>query len=425
MNQSNQKPKAILIDVIPVDMSKMEAYKRLEELESLVNTYGGIVVVKTIQKRTNPDYATFIGKGKIDEILEIGKEEKAKLLILNNIAKPGQLFNLGEIFRKENIEVWDRIDLILKIFDKHATTSEAKLQIELAKIRHMGPRIFKMGVDLMQQEGARGTRGGPGETNIEIMKRHLRKQEDNIMKKLEHYEVINRGHRERRRRQNLKTVALVGYTNAGKSSLLKALTGKDVYIANELFATLDTRVGRLYIQDQYRELLISDTIGFIQDLPPSLIKAFRSTLSEAIDADLLLHVIDISDPMMHQKIVVVENILDQLGVGNKPKIYVFNKIDAVDLNKKNEDDVIDERVQKDLIEAGILHPETSNVLIAGHNTAKYLGWLSEDERRMEEITKISIEHLTQKHEKYLPVFVSAANKINLEELIRKIAKIVK
>lgn len=421
----NQKPKAILIDVIPLEMSKVEAYKRLEELECLVNTYGGIVVIKTIQKRAIPDYSTFIGKGKIEEIVEIAKQEKTQFLILNNIAKPGQLFNLGEIFRKEKMEVWDRIDLILRIFDKHATTTEAKLQINLARIRHMGPRIFKMGVDLMQQEGVKGTRGGPGETNIELMKRHLKKQEDVIMKKLEHYEVINRGHRERRKRQNLKTVALVGYTNAGKSSLLKALTGKDVYIADELFATLDTRVGRLYLKDQYREILISDTIGFIQDLPPSLIQAFRSTLSEAIDADLLLHVIDISDPMMRQKIVVVEDILDQLGVSDKPKIYVFNKIDAIDLDKKEKEEIIEEPDHDKLVKKGILHPDTHNVLIAGKETARHLGWLSEDEKYVEEIDRISIENLTKKHQKCLPVFVSAAKKINLNELIGKIAKIMK
>ncbi|MDP3793385.1 MAG: GTPase HflX, partial [Candidatus Uhrbacteria bacterium] len=233
--------------------------------------------------------------------------------------------------RAHHMAVWDRVDLILKIFSKHAKTAEAKLQIKLAAIHHMGPRIFGMGMEMMQQTGGIGTRG-LGETNTEIMKRHLAEQEKQVKKDLERIARSRLNHRQRRDRLGLKTVSIVGYTNAGKSSLLNALTNKKAYVANELFATLDTRVGKMWMKQPEGErmgspLLLSDTIGFIQDLPPQLIDAFRSTLDETIDADLILHVIDASDPYMRDKIQEVETILEQLGVSRTPKIYVFNKMD--------------------------------------------------------------------------------------------------
>lgn len=340
MQALTRTPRAILIDVIPPKMTKATAERRLAELDSLTRTYGGIVVVKLLQKRAVPNYRTYIGPGKIEEIVQIAKDEKAELVIVNNLLKPKQIFQLGEILRKENLHVWDRVDLILKIFDKHAKTSEAKLQIKLAAINHMGPRIFGMGMELMQQAGGIGGRAGQGESNTEMMKRHLASQEGFLKKELEKLAISRAGHRARRDRVGLKTVSIIGYTNAGKSSLLNALTRKGAYVANQLFATLDTRVGKLWIPNEpsdepattYKagtEVLLSDTIGFIQDLPPQLIKAFRSTLDETIDADLILHVIDVSDPYRALKIKEVEDILEQLGVQEVPKIYVFNKTDLM------------------------------------------------------------------------------------------------
>ncbi|MFO0764701.1 MAG: GTPase HflX [Patescibacteria group bacterium] len=332
--KTSRIPRAILIDVIPPSMDDAAAERRLTELTSLLNTFGGILVVKMIQRRQTPDYKTYVGTGKVDELIEIARAEKAELLVVNNLLKPGQVYNLEERFRKAKYTtaVWDRVDLILKIFDKHATTAEAKLQIKLAALRHMGPRIYGMGFEMMQQKGGTSTRGGQGETNTELMKRHVFKEEQHVRKELEKVATSRAGHRARRERLGLKTVSVIGYTNAGKSSLTNALTRKGAYVADALFATLDTRVGKIWYPDENgagrgKELLVSDTIGFIQDLPPELIDAFRSTLDETVDADLLLHVIDASDVHAEEKIREVEAILEQLKVQNIPKIYVFNKIE--------------------------------------------------------------------------------------------------
>lgn len=332
--KTSRIPRAILIDVIPPSMGDAAAERRLTELTSLLNTFGGILVVKMIQRRQTPDYKTYVGTGKVDELIEIAQTEKAELLVVNNLMKPGQVYNLQERFRKakSTAAVWDRVDLILKIFDKHATTAEAKLQIKLAALKHMGPRIYGMGFEMMQQKGGTSTRGGQGETNTELMKRHVFKEEQHVRKELEKVATSRAGHRARRERLGLKTVSVIGYTNAGKSSLTNALTRKGAYVADALFATLDTRVGKIWYPDESgagrgKELLVSDTIGFIQDLPPELIDAFRSTLDETVDADLLLHVIDAADENLHEKITEVEAILQQLKVNHIPKIYVFNKID--------------------------------------------------------------------------------------------------
>jgi len=323
------KPKAILVDIITPGTTPEESLARLNELESLLITYGGFVIIRKIQRKQVPDYRTYIGKGKVQEILDEAKDSKANYLIINNLLKPGQLYNLTEQFEKEDVMVWDKVDLILKIFEKHASTKEAKLQIELAQLRHLGPRIFKMGADLMRQGGGIGTRG-QGETNIEIMKRHIRTREQRIKGDLKKISKNQAGQRKQRRNQGFKTVAIVGYTNAGKSALLTSLTKKKVKVKNELFATLDSRIGKVYLNDVNQSVLVSDTIGFIRDLPPELIEAFKSTLAETIHADLLLHVVDCNDFEMEWKINVVQKLLEELGCGNSRTIFVFNKIDLLE-----------------------------------------------------------------------------------------------
>lgn len=360
-------PKVILVDILPPKTTPTDSLARLNELERLATTYGGFVVIRKIQKRQTPHYHTYVGKGKVDEILETALEKKVDYVIINNLLKPGQLYNLEEIFEKHKIKVWDKIDLILEIFSKHATTKEAKLQIELAKLKHLGPRISKMGEELMRQGGGIGTRG-QGETNIEVMKRHIRNREQNIKVQIEKIEKNQAGQRKKRRNSGFKTVAIVGYTNAGKSQLLTSLTNKKVKVKDELFATLDSRIGKVYLPEINDCCLISDTIGFIRDLPPQLIDAFHSTLAETIDADLLLHVIDVGDLDRDWKIEVVQEVLAQIGCADKRTIFVFNKIDLLQSAKE-----------------------------------------------------LEVKKLKEQFKEHHPVFISALEKINLEELKREIS----
>ena len=322
--------RVVLVDVIDPHIHKDEAVENLQELKSLVTTYHGIDIVDVIQHRVRPDKATFIGSGKVSELAEIVTKKKIDIVVVNAMVNQSVLFNLTKILWTDNsdIQVWDRIDLILNIFDKHAHTLEAKLQIEIARMQHMGPRIYGLGGTLFSRQGGGiGTRG-LGETNIELMKRHWR---DQIKKKRDQLEKISKQHLmqlERRKKNNISGISIVGYTNAGKTSLFNLLTKKSKIVENALFVTLDSVTGKMYLPSLKKEVTISDTIGFIKDLPSSLINTFKSTLMESIYADLLLHVIDISDPKIDEKIEIVEKILAELEVNSKKQIFVFNKIDA-------------------------------------------------------------------------------------------------
>lgn len=325
--------KRFLLVGLPKPKATREAIlKDMGELWSLVGALGNTEVVDAmVQRAENPDGATYIGPGKVLEVAEKVKAEKIDVVVVNGIAKPGQLFNLKKKLFDANktIEVWDRVDLILFIFSRHAHTAEAKLQIELAQMRHMGPRIFGMGKVLSNQSAGIGT-VGIGETNTELMKRHWANAQKKVQDQLKKLSADRQRQMEHRKRIGLETVSIVGYTNAGKTSLFNYLTGKKKLAENQLFATLDSAVGKLYLPTLKKEILVTDTIGFIKNLPPKLIEAFKSTLMESIHADILLHVIDASDPEMEKKIEIVEKILEELAVENKQRIYVFNKMDMVD-----------------------------------------------------------------------------------------------
>ncbi|MDP2860965.1 MAG: GTPase HflX, partial [bacterium] len=300
----------------------------MEEAKSLVETLGGEVFAATVQKSHRPDNSTFVGPGKAEEIADTIAKEKIDIVVINNLVKPGQLYTLEKIFSRSNLEikVWDRANLILEIFSLHAHTKEAKLQIDLASLRHMGPKIYGMGYILSRQGGGIGT-VGVGETNTELMRRHFRDEMKNISKQLSRLSTEKLKQIEKRKSVGFRTAAIVGYTNAGKTLLYNRLTAKENFVADALFATLDSTVGKLQQSSGGENIIVSDTIGFIRNLPPGLIEAFKSTLLESVSADLLLIIVDISDPEFALKLEVVDKILYELGLEKKKRLYVFNKID--------------------------------------------------------------------------------------------------
>ncbi len=310
-------------------LGQSEIEKDITELWNLVKSMGDTVVVDCIVQKGLPYPATYIGPGKAREATDYLINHSVDVITVNGILTPNQKFSLTKMFWDINpkIEVWDRVDLILAIFSRHAHTTEAKLQISLARMRHMGPRIFGMGMVLSRQAGGIGTRG-IGETNTELMKRHWKREMKRVTDAILHLTDIRRKQIENRQNMGLQTVSLVGYTNAGKTTLFNLLTHKKNLVENTLFATLDSAVGKIYIPQLARVVVVSDTIGFIKDLPPELIEAFNSTLLESISADVVLHVIDASDPDMFEKIDVVEGILKELKILPEKVVLVFNKIDA-------------------------------------------------------------------------------------------------
>lgn len=327
--------KVFLADIVPKDVRLKQNMKdRMVELENLVKTYNGVVIMKHIQNKEVPDYDTFIGEWRLEDIIEEMKEVGANLLILWNPLKPSQIYNINEKLKFIGAKAWDRIDLILKIFERNARSKEAKLQIELAAVKHMWPRIYDMWMELWKQAGK-----WKWETNTEIMKRHLAKRIDHIKKELEKYSKVREQHRQGRAKKWISTVWVVGYTNAWKSSLTNYYTKKWVLAEDKLFATLGTSVWKMFVEATYnektnvyippKEILINDTIWFIRELPPQLVDAFKSTLEDSVESDLLLHVIDSSDPRLEEKIQVVEDILEKIWAKQK-RINVFNKIDILD-----------------------------------------------------------------------------------------------
>ena len=296
----------------------------LEELAARLDTAGGTCLGTVLQNKNSPDPRTFIGEGKAEEVKELVRTLGADLVIFDNPLSPSQQRALTETL---GVTVMDRAGLILDIFAKRARTSEGRLQVALAQYQYLLPRLTGMWKHLERQEGAIGTRG-PGETQLESDRRHIHRKIAKLKGELEEVRRVRSTQRERREKNEVPVVAIVGYTNAGKSTLLNKLTGAAIPANNRLFDTLDTTTRTLEISDTCT-VLLSDTVGFISKLPHQLVDAFKATLEELEYADLLLHVIDVSDPRWMEQAQVVERLIHELGVADKPRLEVFNKCDRV------------------------------------------------------------------------------------------------
>ncbi len=301
----------------------------LEELSALVETAGGETVGMVLQNRSSPDPRTFIGEGKVAEIKDLVRHEEATMVIFDNDLSPSQLRVLTELL---GVQVLDRCGLILDIFAQRARTREGRLQVELAQYQYLLPRLTGMWTHLERQAGTSGSgpigSKGPGETQLETDRRHIHRKIDKLREDLEDVRRVRNTQRRQRRKNEIPVVALVGYTNAGKSTLLNQLTGAGIPANNRLFDTLDTTSRLLHVSDT-TDVVLSDTVGFIRKLPHQLVEAFKATLEELEYADLLLHVIDASSPDWQGQARVVEDLILELGAGELPRIDVFNKADLL------------------------------------------------------------------------------------------------
>ncbi|WP_089969916.1 GTPase HflX [Lihuaxuella thermophila] len=332
MEPQGQKEKAILVGCGP-SSHKWEIRSSLEELERLAETSQADVLAKVIQFRDQIDPSWLIGRGKAEEIVQLAEEKAADLVIFDQELSPAQVRNLERLFP---CKVIDRTQLILDIFAQRARTREGRLQVELAQLEYMLPRLAGRGKELSRLGGGIGTRG-PGEKKLETDRRHIQRQIRVLKRELEEVKKHRQLHHQRRKKMDLIQVALVGYTNAGKSTLLNRLTGSEVYAENQLFATLDPTT-RLLQLPSGKKVLLTDTVGFIRNLPHQLVAAFRSTLEQVTVADLLLHVVDASHPEAGEQMEAVEKVLKELGAAHLPILTVYNKADRTDLTPGRETD---------------------------------------------------------------------------------------
>lgn len=322
MSEINEK-KAILVTIAESGAMLDECERSLNELERLLDTAGGECFSKVIQVKDKFDPRTCIGKGKVEEISEICRNNGITLVIFDFELTPAQIRNLENDIG--DVTVIDRSMLILDIFALHAVSGEGKLQVELAQLKYSAPRLTGKGIELSRQGGGIGSRG-PGESKLETDRRHLHEKIVSLEKKLAELEHNRSVMRAQRDRSGLPKIALVGYTNAGKSTLLNRLTGADVLVEDKLFATLDPTTRKLELETG-ESVLLTDTVGFVRKLPHHLVKAFKSTLDEVVYADLLLVVSDVNDPECQEHIEVTRSVIDDLGASDKPIIYVYNKCD--------------------------------------------------------------------------------------------------
>lgn len=337
----------------------------LEELKQLADTAGATVIKKFIQKRPKPDPAFFIGRGKVQELALYAQQENIDLCIFDDELSPAQQRNIESVM---GIRILDRTALILDIFAQRARTNEGKLQVELAQLQYTLPRIMGKGLMLSRLGGGIGTRG-PGETKLEVDRRRIRDRIAFIKEQIEKVKAVRSLHRSKRKKNNVFEVSLVGYTNAGKSTLLNTLTNSDIYAKDLLFATLDPTTRQLTLPNK-QEIIITDTVGFIQRLPHQLIAAFRSTLEVVTEADLLVHVIDVSHELYKEQAAAVHEVLKEIGAETKPVITVYNKIDKLPPDSKLADRLALEEDTVCISAAKKLNLETLQQMIESHLKSK-------------------------------------------------------
>lgn len=312
--------------LVGVDFGASHFDGSLEELSLLAETAGMLAVARVTCKRRAPDAALFVGSGKADEIKLLAAQMGAKEVLFDQSLSPGQQRNLE---RHLGMPVNDRTFLILEIFAQRARSHEGKLQVELARLQYLSTRLVRRWSHLERQSGGIGMRGGPGEAQIELDRRMIGETIKRTKERLSKVKRQRQTQRRQRERRHAFNISLIGYTNAGKSTLFNALVKARAYAADQLFATLDTTTRHLYLGDSARSVSLSDTVGFIRDLPHSLVDAFQATLQEAIDADLLLHVVDAANPSFTEQIAQVQKVLKEIGADGVPQLLVFNKIDAL------------------------------------------------------------------------------------------------
>jgi GTPase len=316
--------RAALVGLVTGSLRRVDADQSLDELAGLADAAGATVVLRTLQERPKPDAATFIGSGKVKSLAAACAEADVDVVIFDNELTPAQLRQLESSLERK---VVDRTQLILDIFARRARTREGKWQVELAQLKYLLPRLVGAGAALSRLGGGIGTRG-PGETKLETDRRRIRVRIQAIQHEIDQVRQRRSQLRERRRKQSVPTVALVGYTNAGKTTLFNRLTNEDAVASNALFVTLDPLIRQVRLPDR-RELLVSDTVGFIDRLPHALVAAFRATLEEVAEAELALHVIDASSAERERHITAVRRVLEEVGASDVATIEVYNKVDAI------------------------------------------------------------------------------------------------
>mgnify|MGYP001462579729 FL=1 len=349
---------AVLVGLITPDVAETQAHEYLDELEFLATTAGAIAIKRFTQRVQHPDHRTFIGKGKVDEIRQyLDRHEEVNMVIFDDDLSGKQTNNLEEMLK---VKIVDRSTLILDIFAHRAQTAQAKTQVELAQMKYLLPRLRGLWTHLERQRGGIGMRG-PGETQIETDRRLVQYRIKNLEEKLK--DIDRQSQTQRKTRGELIRVALVGYTNVGKSTLLNLLAKSDVLEENKLFATLDTTVRKVVFGQM--PFLLSDTVGFIRKLPHHLVESFKSTLDEVRESDILLHVVDVAHPQFEDHIRTVQQTLQDIGAADKPTLMVYNKMDLY--RDRYFDELLDDTTRRELemeLRERLLHANGENVFIS-------------------------------------------------------------